>query len=179
MRISLLGAMQVEPAPGVCADPGGIKQRSVLAQLCRSPNRPLSVDRLAEGVWGERVPPRYRQNLQVYVSTLRGVLEPDTPRDARSRIIGRGDAYELVAGPDEIDVSAFDRGCAEGFAALDAGRPQAAAELITSALDLWRGSALLDLANQPFASAWVTELEERRLLALERRVDADLGRGVH
>ena len=46
---------------------GGAKQRSLLAMLAVEANTGLSVDMLAEGVWGERVPERYIQNIQVYV----------------------------------------------------------------------------------------------------------------
>src|SRR5439155_21888560 len=45
------------------------------------------------------------------------------------------------------------------------------------ALDLWRARALADLAYEPFASEAVEQLEERRLLALEARIDADLELG--
>src|SRR5439155_7296585 len=45
------------------------------------------------------------------------------------------------------------------------------------ALDLWRARALADVAYVPFASEAVEQLEERRLLALEARIDADLELG--
>jgi hypothetical protein len=47
------------------------------------------------------------------------------------------------------------------------------------ALALWRGPALADLAYEPFAQAAVGRLEELRLAALERRIDADLALGRH
>lgn len=171
--------MEVRDAADALVDAGGAKQRAVLAQLCRTPNRPVSVDSLAEGVWGETVPPRYRQNLQVYVSTLRRTLEPDRAQSAPSRMVGHGDAYELVAGPDDIDVDVFERGCVDGLAALAAGRPGAAAEILRSALQIWRGPALVDLAAQPFAAPWIAELDARRLVALEARLEADLAGGRH
>src|SRR5262249_29821728 len=48
------------------------------------------------------------------------------------------------------------------------------------ALALWRGPALADVAHESFAQAEILRLEELRLIALERRVDADLalGRGA-
>ncbi len=177
MRIALLGPTEVHDDAGLMADVGGAKQRSVLAQLCRWPNRAVTVDRLAEGVWGELVPPRYRQNLQVYVSTLRRALEPGRARGTPSRIIGHADAYELVVAVEEVDVLAFDRLCDDGLAGVEQGRFEAAAEALRKGLQLWRGDPLGDLANQPFAASWADQLLARRLIALEGRLDADLGRG--
>ena len=177
MLISLLGPMEVRTDDEHPLDVGGAKQRAVLAQLAREPNVAVSVDRLAEGIWGTEVPPRYRQNLQVYISTLRRVLEPNRPAKAPSRIAGHREAYELVAGPEEIDVSRFLASVKEGREALAAGRPEAAATLLSQGLAEFRGVPLVDLADQPFAGDWLTELIEERTGALEDRIAADLARG--
>ena len=52
-------------------------------------------------------------------------------------------------------------------------------EAMRQALSLWRGPALADLLYEPFAAGEAERLEERRVLALEERIDADLavGRG--
>lgn len=177
MLISLLGPLEVRTDDDVPVDPGGAKQRAVLAQLSRKPNIAVSADHLAEGVWGVSVPPRYRQNLQVYVSTLRRLLEPNRPGKAPSRIAGHREAYELVAGDDEIDVRRFDVLLHAGRAALAEGRPDAAASHLRNALALWRGEPLADLADQPFAAAWTTELLQKRIDAEEERIRADLACG--
>ena len=44
---------------------------------------------------------------------------------------------------------------------------------------LWRGPALADLADEPALSAVIARLEELRVLALERRVEAELALGRH
>jgi DNA-binding SARP family transcriptional activator/predicted ATPase len=177
LLISVLGPMEVRTDGEQPLDVGGAKQRAVLAQLAREPNVAVSVDRLAEGIWGTDVPPRYRQNLQVYVSTLRRVLEPNRPAKAPSRIAGHREAYELVAGPDEIDVSRFLAAVREGREALADGRPEAAAARLSEGLAEFRGAPLVDLADQPFAGDWVSELIEERTAALEDRIAADLARG--
>src|SRR6478752_4182833 len=145
--------MEVRLDDGAPVDVGGAKQRAVLAQLCRTPNVAVSADRLAEGVWGEQVPPRYRQNLQVYVSTLRRLLEPNRPAMAPSRILSRRDAYELTSADDEIDVRCFEVGLRNGR------------------------EALVDLVGQPFAARWITELDRQRTDALAERIRADLALG--
>ncbi len=45
------------------------------------------------------------------------------------------------------------------------------------ALALWRGPALADLADEPLLDPVAGRLEELRVLALERRIEADLGVG--
>ena len=47
------------------------------------------------------------------------------------------------------------------------------------ALALWRGEALADLADEPFAAAEIRRLEELRLHAGELAIDADLAAGRH
>ena len=55
--------------------------------------------------------------------------------------------------------------------------PEPAARLLREALGLWRGPPLADLAHESFAQAEILRLEELRLGALERRLDADLALG--
>src|SRR3954447_24459020 len=47
------------------------------------------------------------------------------------------------------------------------------------ALALWRGQALGDAADEPFAAEEIRRLDELRLGALEQAVDADLAAGGH
>ena len=51
--------------------------------------------------------------------------------------------------------------------------------LLNEALGLWRGPALPELADMPFAQAETLRLEELRLQLLKRRIDADLELGRH
>ena len=81
----------------------------------------------------------------------------------------------LQLAPEQLDLDRFERLVEE---AGDA-EPQAAAELLREALALWRGPALADFAYESFAQAAIARLEELRLLALERRIDADLALGRH
>jgi energy-coupling factor transporter ATP-binding protein EcfA2 len=48
---------------------------------------------------------------------------------------------------------------------------------LRTALALWRGPVLADFAYEPFAQPAIARLEELRLAALERRIDADLRLG--
>ena len=177
VRIALLGPTAISDDAGNPVSIGGAKQRAVLAQLAREPNRAVPIDRLAEGIWGEQVPARYRQNIQVYVSQWRRMLDPGRPAGTPSRIIGHRDAYELVAATAEVDVTQFLAQAEAGQALLEQGRPEEAATTLRSAVDQWRAQALVDLSDQPFAGEWADELEQRRWDVVEQRIEADLARG--
>ena len=47
------------------------------------------------------------------------------------------------------------------------------------ALTLWRGGALEDVADEPFAAVEIRRLEELRLAAIEQAIDGDLAAGRH
>jgi DNA-binding SARP family transcriptional activator len=67
----------------------------------------------------------------------------------------------------------------EARRALAAGLPSPAAELARSALELWRGPALVDVAFADFAQPEIRHLEELQLSAIETRIAADLTVGRH
>jgi YVTN family beta-propeller protein len=55
--------------------------------------------------------------------------------------------------------------------------PADAAKALRRALELWSGPPLAQLAYEPFAERAIADLEERRLQALEDRIEADLQLG--
>ncbi|WP_083795896.1 BTAD domain-containing putative transcriptional regulator [Catenulispora acidiphila] len=66
---------------------------------------------------------------------------------------------------------------AEGRSALGGHDPRRAGVLLTDALDLWRGPALIDVPHGPLVAMESSRLEELRLDALELRIEADLALG--
>jgi predicted ATPase len=54
-----------------------------------------------------------------------------------------------------------------------------AASRLKAALALWRGAALPELADRPYAQPEIARLEDLRLQAIEDRLDADLAVGRH
>ncbi len=72
-------------------------------------------------------------------------------------------------------------GWRKGGRALDGGDPARAAALLRSALGLWRGLGppLAEVAFEDFAQGEIRRLEEMRLVALQKRIDADLALGRH
>ncbi len=172
VRLLLLGDTRLF-VRGVEQSTGGPRQRAVLALLALSANHTVSVDRLIDDLWDEHAALRQpRNNVQVYVSSLRRVLRP--VRDSMW-ITGEGSGYRLVAAPDTIDYAQFRDLAASGRRQLEQGSTIAAATALHSALELWSGELTQDLGTQFDVFAGAAERASgERLDALELRMTADL-----
>jgi DNA-binding SARP family transcriptional activator len=151
---------------------GGPRQRALLALLLLRANEVVSSDTLLDELWQDEPPLAGRAALRVRVSQLRKALGAET-------VVTRAPGYTLAVGPEQLDLHRFERLLSDGTAELEAGRAEPAARLLRDALELWRGDALAELAYESFARPEITRLEELRLVAFERRVEADLALGRH
>src|SRR5205823_4209865 len=178
MEFRILGPLEVWEGDRALSL-GGAKQRAVLAILLIQPNRVVSADRLIELLWGDDPPETANNSLQVYVSHLRKLLEPERSRGAVNEIIvSQPPGYMIRIDAEQIDAARFGR-LTEEARQLLASDPSAAADKIQGALKLWRGPAFADLADEPFALAAARRLSEMRLKALEDRIEAELALGRH
>ena len=155
---------------------GGAKQRGLLALLLLERNRVVPRDRLVDSLWGDAPPASAANSIQVYVSKLRRLLD-DADSDGKTELVTEPPGYVLRVPAGTLDAEEFERLLSEGRAALGSGAPDEAESLLAQALALWRGPALADLANEPFAQAEITRLEGLRLQALEARFEAMLALG--
>ena len=179
VAFGILGPLEVRRS-GRAVPLGGPRQRAVLALLLLEPNRVVSMDRLAEDVWGGDPPEGWATTLQTYVFHLRQALEPDRSRGAAGGVlVTRDRGYLLRVDREHLDGALFQDGFTAGRAALEAGRYAEAAETLRTALDLWRSPVLADLADYAFTRPEAARLAELRLAALEARIDADLALGRH
>jgi predicted ATPase/DNA-binding SARP family transcriptional activator len=170
VRIGLLGPFEVRTSDGTAVAVPGARLRALVAALALEPGRIVSRERLVDWIWGQEPPADEVNALQALASRLRRVL-PEGVIEAESG------GYRLAVAPDVVDVSRFEQLVARARAAEPAGR----ADLLRGALELWRGSALADIAlrgSEAFDAA-VVRLHELHLAVLADRVDADilLGRG--
>jgi len=138
---------------------GPPQRRAVLAVLLCEAGRLVTVERLAERMWGERSPNAARKIVQGHVSRLRAVLRdlPGTELDTD------GPGYVLRIDRDLVDVHRFRRLTAEGR--------------FGEALALWRGLPFSSLGEPAFASGERLLLVEERITALENRVATDVAAG--
>ncbi len=170
VRVELLGPFEVRNRDGAVVEVPGIRLRALLAALALEPGRIVTRARLVDWIWGRRPPADEANALQALVSRLRRVL-PDGVIEADSG------GYRLAVAPDAVDVCRFEHLVGQARAA----DPAARADLLRSALALWRGAAMADIAlrDSDAFDAVVARLDELHVAALGDRVDADirLGRG--
>jgi DNA-binding SARP family transcriptional activator len=171
LEFRVLGPLEVR-SDGRPLPLGGPRQHALLALLLLRANQVVSSDTLLDELWPEEQPLAGRAALRVRVSQLRKALGADV-------VVTRSPGYLLAAAPEQIDLHRFEQLMAEGSRELAEGRAERAAALLREALALWRGDALAELAYESFAQPEIARLEELRLAAFERRVEADLALGRH
>jgi predicted ATPase/DNA-binding SARP family transcriptional activator/class 3 adenylate cyclase len=174
MEFRILGPLEVCTDGGPKLDLTG-KQRALLAVLLLRANEAVSTDGLVDALWGADPPDTAGKALQVYVSRLRKLLEPE----GKALLVTRPPGYALDLGGHTLDLHRFERLRADASRALEQGDPAAAEAKLHEALSLWRGPPLADFAFEPFAQSEIARLEELHVAALEERVDALLALGRH
>ncbi|MFI9011941.1 BTAD domain-containing putative transcriptional regulator [Actinosynnema sp. NPDC053489] len=168
-ELRVLGEVELR-VRGARVDLGHARQRSVLVALLMDANRVVTVDRLLDRVWAQRLPHRARDVVRNYVSRLRRPLA-----EAGFAVERRSGGYVLHVDPDAVDVHRFHRLVDEARAASDDERAAAAFE---RALGLWRGEAFAGL-DAPWVDAVRLGLEQDRFAAEADHLDVELRRGGH
>ncbi|MFI8931125.1 AfsR/SARP family transcriptional regulator [Streptomyces sp. NPDC053474] len=175
MRFGVLGPLAVWTTDGAAVTVPGAKVRALLAQLLVHPGRPVSAERLIDGLWGEALPEHPANALQGKVSQLRRALDEAGP-GGRDLLASGPAGYALRAAPDDVDATRF---TALVERARAAGEPRERVRLFADALGLWRGDAFADFAGEAFARGAADRLDEARLTAWEEHAEARLDSGEH
>jgi DNA-binding SARP family transcriptional activator len=196
LRFELLGALRAwRGEMGVNLGP--VQQRVVLAVLLLQQNRPIGRQQLVEAVWGEEEP-RYAANLlHRHISGLRRALglapgrtgqlarsgrpvpsgEPGwDSRVAPGRVVWTDGGYLLTVPSGCLDLEVFGKELIRAREARAEGELSAAAEILRSALELWRGPPCAGLTS-PFLDAERDRLDEWRSSVVEERLELDLAIG--
>jgi DNA-binding SARP family transcriptional activator len=176
LRFGVLGPL-VASRDGADLNLGPVQQKVVLAALLVHANERVGREALIDAVWGDTAPAYAVNLLQKHVSALRRTLEPDRgPGTAPRTLTWTESGYRLAVAAGGLDADRFAELVRRGRAARAAGRPADAAAALHAALALWRGPAFDGLTG-PLVDAARNRLAERRIGALEDRVDADLAAG--
>jgi len=149
-------------------------ERALLTRLVLADGHALSASQLVNDLWGETPPANPVNALRVIASRLRKALA-----DAADALETVACGYRFAVRSSAVDAIAFDRLVAAGRTAAACGDHEDAASRLRDALDLWRGPALADLIDVPFAAAHAARLDSERLAVIEERNDADLACGRH
>ncbi|MFI6180203.1 BTAD domain-containing putative transcriptional regulator [Nonomuraea sp. NPDC051191] len=171
MRVGLLGPFEVRNPEGATVEVPGVRLRALLAALALEPGRIVTRARLVDWIWGARPPADEVNALQALVSRLRRLL-PEGVIEADSG------GYRLAVPREAVDVCRFEQLIVQARSAEPADR----ADLLRSALELWRGAPMSDIVMQDsdIFDAVVTRLDDLHVDAIGDRVEADLrlGRGA-
>ncbi len=183
MDFRILGPLEVCDDEGREVELGGRQQRLVLAMLLLHRNEVVSLDRLADVVWGEQAPAGAAKNIQIHISRLRKALQAKAvsggSQSGKAVVRTLANGYVLDVAPSDLDVDRFQRLLEQGRRALAAGEFEEAGATLREALAIWRGEPLADFAYDSFAQSEIGRLNELRLGAVEERIDADLALGRH
>jgi DNA-binding SARP family transcriptional activator/DNA-binding beta-propeller fold protein YncE len=174
VEFRILGPLELldegEPVPL-----GRLKERIVLAVLLLHANEVVSRERLIDELWGESPPPTARKAVNVHLSQLRKTLA----RNGDDPIATTAGGYRLALEPDQLDSARVQRLLAAARERVAAGELEAAGELLSGALALWRGPTLAGLQLESLGRDEVEQLDELRLTALMDRIDCKLALGRH
>lgn len=165
IRFRLLGPLEGAVGGRVVHLTG--RQRMLLAALLLDLGRVVSVERLADRLWGADLPPSAPARVRALVTELRRALGTDV-------VVTRSPGYLVPAEAAQVDVEEF-------TALVEQARGESGGAAVVRydrALALWRGEPLPELSG-PAAQAERYRLEELRCEAIEGRAAAllDLGRG--
>ncbi|MEW9554901.1 BTAD domain-containing putative transcriptional regulator [Nonomuraea sp. NPDC050783] len=173
MRVEVLGPVRAYGDGGAAIDVGGVRVRALLARLTLAGGEVVPVDSLVDGLWGDRPPRESVRALHALVYRLR-------------RALGESEVVELASGgyrlrvrAEDVDAHRFEKLAGQGRGELAAGAAREAAALLGEALALWRGDALADVLDVPFAGTAATRLQQLRTAATEDWFEAKLLLGDH
>ncbi|MFI7152247.1 BTAD domain-containing putative transcriptional regulator [Nonomuraea sp. NPDC050022] len=168
MRVRLLGPVDVL-VDDIPRRVMGLRRTAVLAALALRPGAVVSVDLLVEAVWGTTAPASAATTVQSHVSYLRGVL------DRREAITARRPGYLLDLGEREAtDVQTAERLIRQG---MESAAPDVRADRLRTAVALWRGAPLAELAGLAWFDEQAQRLEQLLLEARHALIDARLALG--
>jgi DNA-binding SARP family transcriptional activator/tetratricopeptide (TPR) repeat protein len=189
VELRLLGPVELDGPDGPVVV-GAPKERALLAYLGLHANHALSEDALVDALWADEPPRTATRTLQAYLSRLRKLLADagsgqvrgaGAPRDDGSALSldTQPGGWVLRASGSALDVTRVESLLDAAKTATERGDSVGAALTMAEALRCWRGRALAEFADSPWAIAAAVRLEELRLHVIEERIDAELACGRH
>ena len=151
-------------------DFGGCKPKQLFEQLLCAQGAPVSKDRLADGLWGERLPQNVEATLETYVSVLRRSLG----ERGRDLVVTEQRAYRVALELISLDVLEFD---ARVERAAGAGTRAARGHLEEALALAARGELLADEPYSEWAAPLRYHYNGKVLSALTAAADAALSLG--
>ena len=132
MRFALLGPLSVSDDAGGPVKVTGPLRRTLLAALLLDAGTPVSADRLAALLWGEKVTGTAYAPLHAQLTRLRQTLGDE------DRVRAMPPGYLIHVGPGELDLQVFAEESAAGRRKLAEKAWAEASGHFGAALELWR-----------------------------------------
>lgn len=162
MDFHVLGALEIRQADRMILLPSG-RAQIVLAALIAHRNEIIPQERLIRICWEESPPATAPTQIHGFISALRKALMKQASVASEPHVVStHGSGYRLNTGADDVDIDRFERYIEQARGRRSAGSHEAAADLLRSALSLWRGEAFEGLAS-PYLIAERTRLEQVRI----------------
>ena len=174
VRICVLGPLEVFARGGERLPLCSPQARAVLALLLLGSGAVVPLDRLVEGVWGERPPASAVLKVQGHICTLRKMLRP---AGAPELLVTRPPGYQLLTEYYRCDMDEFTADLRHAAALSALGDIEQACEVLDVALASWRGAALADVPSEQ-VQRHVVRINGLRSIAVQdkARLDLRLGR---
>jgi DNA-binding SARP family transcriptional activator len=179
MELRILGPLDVS-VHGVNGTPSAPKLRTILALLLAHANEVVPVSSIGKELWDDEPPRSGLTTLQTYILHLRKLLASlthccaeDIAREVLATTTG---GYTFRVGPAQLDLHQFQYHLTT---ASPDGPDRQAVHHLRAALALWRGPALVDVPAGRLLESKRRELEEWRLVALERLIETELRLGLY
>jgi RNA polymerase sigma factor (sigma-70 family) len=169
-RYSVLGPVEVSEGDEKL-NVGSPQNRALLCALLLKRGDLATADQLVDAIWGAEPPASARAALRTYASRLRKVL-------GASALVSRSGGYELPVDDGQLDLQLCEDLAASAEIARATGDIEGSHELLTSALELWRGEPLAGVPG-PFAERERARLKEWHLSLRIMRLELDLELGWH
>ncbi|MBB6418605.1 DNA-binding SARP family transcriptional activator [Streptomyces sp. AK010] len=156
----------------------------MLALFSVRSNQVVLLRDLVQELWSETPPQSAKITLQTYIVRLRQQLSKDlelsgASLDPKGLLQTFHGGYQLTVDPAVLEYRRFEDLAARGRGEIATGDYARASLVLRSALDMWRGPALVDVSTGPLLQAHVTRLNNARVTAVEQLMEAELRQGRH
>jgi DNA-binding SARP family transcriptional activator len=149
--------------------------RVFLSLLALNPRSAMPVGMLIDALWGATPPATARAKVHAHVSGLRKTLGDGRSAAPGWPVVTCQGGYQLSAGID-VDSWEFELNASRARQACRLGQYAPASASFARAIAMWRGPALADVDSGAIQAA-ASALNEKRLLAIEGKAEADLHLG--
>lgn len=170
MQVFVLGSLVLNDDDGAPVHLGGVKRKELFLRLLMSANTVVASEHLRYAVWRESGEEISTATLHSHMANLRRNLP-------EGRIETRSPGYLLRVDPQELDALTAEALLSKAKSDAAGGDLTGAASLLDSTIAMWRGPALCDVADRPWAAAWVARVTGIRQQCVDALLEIELKLG--